>query len=82
MLDPALQGRGLAVRTVRDLCARLFDVHGVHRVEAEVMGINEAARRVFERAGFVLEGVRRRAYDRHGAWQDGVRYGLLVDERT
>ncbi|WP_053226095.1 GNAT family N-acetyltransferase [Solirubrobacter soli] len=82
MLDPAVQGRGLAVRVVRELCDRLFDVHGIHRVEAEVMGINDAARGVFERAGFVLEGVRRRAYDRHGSWQDGVRYGLLVEERT
>jgi RimJ/RimL family protein N-acetyltransferase len=82
MLDPAVQGRGLALAAVRELCDRLFDVHGLHRVEAEVMGINDAAIGVFERAGFVREGVRRRAYDRHGAWQDGVRYGLLVDERT
>jgi RimJ/RimL family protein N-acetyltransferase len=82
MLDPATHGRGLAVATVREVCDRLFDSHHVHRVEAEVMGINAAARRVFERAGFVYEGTRRRAYDRHGAWQDGVRYGLLVEERT
>ena len=67
---------------MRELCDRLFDVHGLHRVEAEVMGINDAAKGVFERAGFVREGVRRRAYDRHGAWQDGVRYGLLVEEWT
>ena len=52
----------------------------MHRIEAEVMGINDAARRVFERAGFVHEGTRRRAYDRHGAWQDGIRYGLLPED--
>ena len=52
----------------------------MHRIEAEVMGINEAARRVFERTGFVHEGTRRRAYDRHGAWQDGIRYGLLPED--
>src|SRR3954454_18544829 len=82
MLDPAVQGRGLAVPVVRALCDRLFDAHAIHRIEAEVMGINAAARRVFEGAGFVHEGTRRRAYDRHGTWQDGVRYGLLVEERT
>jgi aminoglycoside 6'-N-acetyltransferase len=81
MLDPAWQGRGVAVAVVRSLCDRLFDHHHMHRVEAEVMGINEAAKAVFARAGFALEGVRRQAYDRHGAWQDGVRYGLLVEER-
>jgi RimJ/RimL family protein N-acetyltransferase len=35
---------------------------------------------VFERAGFVREGVRRRAYDRAGGWQDGVFFGLLAEE--
>ena len=82
MLDPAVQGRGLAVPVVRALCDRLFDAYAVHRVEAEVMGINDAAKGVFEGAGFVLEGVRRRAYDRHGAWQDGIRFGLLIEERV
>jgi RimJ/RimL family protein N-acetyltransferase len=81
MLDPAVQGRGLALATVVELVERLFEHHGMHRIEAEVMGINDAARSVFERAGFVHEGTRRRAYDRHGAWQDGVRYGLLPEDR-
>jgi RimJ/RimL family protein N-acetyltransferase len=81
MLDPATHGRGLAAATVRELVERLFGRHGMHRIEAEVMGINDSARRVFERAGFVHEGTRRRAYDRHGAWQDGIRYGLLPEDR-
>ena len=81
MLDPAFHGRGLAAATVLELVERLFGRHGMHRIEAEVMGINDSARRVFERAGFVHEGTRRRAYDRHGAWQDGIRYGLLPEDR-
>jgi RimJ/RimL family protein N-acetyltransferase len=82
MLDPAFHGRGLAAATVRELVDRLFGQHGMHRIEAEVMGVNQAARRLFERAGFVHEGTRRRAYDRHGAWQDGIRYGLLPEDRV
>jgi RimJ/RimL family protein N-acetyltransferase len=81
MIDPAVRGRGLATTAVRDLAERLFTVHWLHRVEAEVYGFNHAAQRVFERAGFVHEGVRRRAYDREDGWQDGIRYGLLADER-
>jgi RimJ/RimL family protein N-acetyltransferase len=79
MLDPGMRGRGLATDAVRELVSRVFDA-GLHRVEAEVLGANVAAQRVFERAGFVREGVRRRAYDREGAWQDGVCFGLLADE--
>lgn len=82
MLDPAAQGRGLAVAAVRELAGRLFAARGLHRLEAEVYGFNVPARRVFERAGFVDEGVRRRAYDRNGEWHDGVRFGLLDEEFT
>src|SRR4051812_21627050 len=71
MLDPAFHGRGRAAATVRELADRLSGDHGMHRTEAEVMGSNQAAGPLFERAAFVHEGPRRRAYDRHGAWQDG-----------
>ena len=80
MLDPAARGRGLATEAVRELAARLFEQRDVHRIEAEVYGFNTAAQRVFERVGFVREGARRRAYDRAGGWQDGIRFGLLADE--
>ncbi len=82
MLDPAVRGQGLATAAVRELVARLVAAHGVHRIEAEVYGFNAPAQRVFERAGFVREGVRRSAYDRAGGWQDGVRFGLLAEEFT
>jgi RimJ/RimL family protein N-acetyltransferase len=80
VVAPQARGRGLAVAAVRELCRRLFDDAGVHRIQLETFGDNEAARRAFLRAGFVQEGVRRRAYWRREAWQDGVLYGLLSDE--
>ena len=80
MIEPSLSGHGLATRAVRELAAYLIRTHDVHRLEAEVYGFNRAAQRVFERAGFTGEGRRRQAYDRAGAWQDGVRFGLLADE--
>jgi len=82
MLEPAVRGRGLATAAVRELASRLVEQRGMHRIEAEVYGFNAPAQRVFERAGFVREGVRRRAYDRAGEWQDGIRFGLLADELT
>ena len=82
MIDPAHSGHGLATRVVRELSRRLIIDHGIHRIEAETYGFNEAAKRVFLRAGFTYEGVRRAAYDRHGGWQDGARFGLLSHEFT
>ena len=80
MLEPAARGRGIATAALRELCDHLFRERWLHRLEAEVYGFNAGGQRAFERAGFVREGVRRRAYDREDGWQDGIRYGLLSDE--
>jgi len=81
MLEPAARGRGIATAAIRELIDHLFRERWLHRLEAEVYGFNRSGQRVFERAGFVHEGVRRQAYDREDGWQDGVRYALLSDER-
>jgi RimJ/RimL family protein N-acetyltransferase len=80
MLDPSAQGRGVSARALRQLIARLLGEAKVHRLEAEVYGFNRAAARTFQRAGFTREGTRRRAYDRHGEWQDGIRFGLIAED--
>ena len=70
---------------VSDTAARLFQRHlfdelGFHRVQMEIYGFNERAMRHAERAGFVREGVRRKAYWRNDEWVDGVLYGLVVED--
>ena len=79
VVDPAARGRGLGAAILRAVARDAF-ARGVHRVEGEVYGFNAPALRAFAAAGFVREGIRRRAYDRHGAWQDGVCFGLLADD--
>ncbi len=74
------QGHGLASRAAIAAVRWLVAEHDVHRVQLETFAANAAARRAFERAGFVHEGTRRRAYWREDAWQDGALYGLLADE--
>ena len=82
---------GLAVhpdyrgRKVADEAARLFQRHLVfdldfHRVQLEIYGFNERAIQHAERSGFVREGVKRKAYWRHGEWVDGVQFGLLAED--
>ena len=72
---------------VGDTAARLFQHHlfedlGFHRVQMEIYGFNERAMRHAERAGFVREGVRRKAYWRNDEWVDGVLYGLVVEDMS
>jgi RimJ/RimL family protein N-acetyltransferase len=80
MLEPAHRGRGLATAATRLLVRHLVFDLDYHRGQVEVYGFNEAALRHFERAGFRREGVRRRAYRRHGAWVDGILFGLIRED--
>ena len=79
-IAPGFRGRGLADEAARWLQRYLLFELGYHRVELEVYGYNERAQRQAERAGFVREGVKRRAYLRHGDWVDGVFYGLTRED--
>jgi RimJ/RimL family protein N-acetyltransferase len=79
-IHPDFRGRHVA-----DEAARLFQRHLIfdldyHRLQLEIYGFNERAQRHAERAGFVHEGTRRQAYWRHGAWVDGVLYGLVRED--
>lgn len=79
-LHPDFRGRGLALAAA-DLFVRhlLLDL-GFHRLQLEVYGFNERAIAHSERVGFVREGVKRKAYRRHGQWADGILFGLVRED--
>jgi RimJ/RimL family protein N-acetyltransferase len=79
-VDPAGQGRGTARAALAALVAHALDELGVHRVELEAYGYNDAAVALFRAMGFVEEGARRRAWLREGEWHDGVRFAALAED--
>lgn len=79
-VHPSFRGRRIADDAARLLQRHLFEELGFHRLELACYGFNERAIRHAERAGFVREGVKRRAYLRHGEWQDAVQFGLLRED--
>jgi RimJ/RimL family protein N-acetyltransferase len=79
-VHPAFRGRRIADDAARLFQRHLFDELGYHRLQLEIYGFNERAMAHAERAGFVREGVRRKAYLRHDDWVDGVLYGLLRED--
>jgi RimJ/RimL family protein N-acetyltransferase len=79
-VHPDFRGRRLG-----DAAARLVQQHLIfdldyHRLELEIYGFNGRAIAHAERAGFVREGLKRRAYLRHGEWVDGVIFGLTRED--
>ena len=79
-VHPDFRGRHLA-----DDAARVFQRHllvdlDYHRLQLEIYGFNERAIKHAERSGFIREGVKRKAYWRHGEWVDGVLFGLVLED--
>jgi RimJ/RimL family protein N-acetyltransferase len=79
-IHPDHRGRRLADEAARQLQRYLIFDLGYHRLQLEIYGFNERAIRHAERAGFTREGVRRKAYRRHGEWVDGVMFGLIRED--
>ena len=79
-IHPDFRGRRLSDTAAKLLQRHLIFDLGYHRLQLEIYGFNERAQAHAERAGFIKEGIRRKAYDRHGEWVDGVIYGLVQED--
>ena len=79
-VHPDFRGRHLSDEAARVVQRYLLDDLDYHRLQLEIYGFNERAQRHAERAGYVKEGVRRRAYWRNDDWVDGVIYGLVRED--
>ncbi len=79
-VHPSFRGRRVADEAAQLFQRHLLDDLGYHRLQLEIYGFNERALAHAERAGFVREGVRRKAYRRNEEWVDGVLYGLVRED--
>lgn len=79
-IHPAFRGRRLADDAARLLQRYLLLERGLHRLQLEIYDFNERAQRHAERAGFVREGVKRKAYRRGDGWAGGVLYAIVRED--
>jgi RimJ/RimL family protein N-acetyltransferase len=80
--EPAQRNQGYGFEATRLLVAFAFDVLDVNRLELEVFSFNPRARRVYEKAGFRVEGVRREALIWEGETVDSVLMAQLRSDRA
>jgi RimJ/RimL family protein N-acetyltransferase len=78
--DPADWGRGLGSEAARLLIGYGFDSVNLHRIWLEVYEDNTAARKIYEKLGFRVEGTMREHGFRDGRWWNLFYMGLLADE--
>lgn len=79
-VHPDFRGRRVADEAARLLQRYLLVELDYHRLEMAVYGFNERSLVHAERAGWIREGVKRKAYLRHGEWQDAVQFGLVRED--
>ena len=76
------RGHGYGTEAVRLLLDFAFKDLNLHRVYLRVFVTNEAALRVYEKVGFVREGVLREAAYIDGKYVDVAVLGILRDEHA
>ncbi|MFC5217200.1 GNAT family N-acetyltransferase [Streptomyces coerulescens] len=80
LVGPRGRGRGIGTEATRLIVGHGFEQLGLHRIQLEAYGHNPRALRVYEKVGFVVEGVRREADLRDGEWRDWVMMAILDRE--
>ena len=79
-VHPRFRGRKLADEGARKFQRLLLEELGYHRLELEIYAFNERACAHAERAGFVREGRKRKAYLKDGEWVDSVLYAVVAED--
>jgi len=80
LVKPDLFGRGYGTEATRLVVDYALDVAGLHRISLEVYDFNPRAQRVYEKCGFVREGVCRDALYWDGEWHDAIRMSILYTD--
>jgi RimJ/RimL family protein N-acetyltransferase len=79
-IHPRFRGHRLADEAARLFQRLLLEELGYHRLELEIYAFNERACAHAERAGFVREGRKRKAYRKDGEWVDSMLYAVLAED--
>ena len=80
ILGPDGRDRGLGTEAARLIIGYGFERLGLHRISLEVYSFNPRARRVYDKLGFVVEGVLRDALRWGDEWIDATLMSILAPE--
>jgi RimJ/RimL family protein N-acetyltransferase len=80
LFGPRGRDRGLGTESTRLIVGYGFERLGLHRISLEVYAFNPRARRVYDKVGFVAEGVLRDALRWDDQWVDATVMSILAPE--
>lgn len=74
------QGKGIGTFAVNSILYHAFYNLNLHRVELDVLENNTRAISLYEKVGFIKEGIKRQAVFKSGSYVNMVCYGILKEE--
>jgi RimJ/RimL family protein N-acetyltransferase len=74
------RGRGIGTFAVKAMIEHAFYNLNLRRIELGVLETNDAAIRLYEKTGFVREGLKRRSNYKNGEYVGMIMMGLLKEE--
>jgi len=80
ILDKQAQGKGYATSASRLVLRHAFEMLNLHRIYLSVVTENKSAIRLYERLGFVEEGIEKDMHLYNFKYYDVIRYRMLEDE--
>lgn len=81
-LDQDYHSKGYMTETCASVIDHSFIHYGLHRIDAAVMPSNLPSRRVFEKLGFLEEGLAQSYLHINGAWRDHIIFAMTLERWT
>lgn len=80
VVNPAYRGKGLAIPILQHIINHVFEKSEFERIELGVYSFNNRAINIYQKLGFIKEGVRRSAVKAENERWDDVIFSLLRNE--
>jgi RimJ/RimL family protein N-acetyltransferase len=80
IIGPRGRDRGLGTEAIRLFLGYGFEQLGLHRISLSVLNFNPRARRVYDKVGFVTEGVLREEHRWGDRWIDVTIMSMLASD--
>ncbi|MBR4624946.1 MAG: GNAT family N-acetyltransferase [Alphaproteobacteria bacterium] len=77
IVGESAQNKGVGTFAVQEICHHAFFNYGLHRIELNVLASNQRAIHVYEKCGFIREGLKKEAVFKNGLYVDMAIYALI-----
>lgn len=74
------RGKGLAYQSYCEFIPTLFNSLNLHKISLEVLVTNERAIKLYEKIGFIREGIKRDEVMKNNKWIDSILMSILIND--